>query len=348
MATQKDYFKTFCRVSKAFGSTLGTEDLLNLIVQSAIETMDGKAACLFLADREKDVFGPVAQKGLSENYLHAKPMKAKKVVEDLLQTGYLSIFDATTDPRLENLEEKKAEGIASILVVPVMVEDEAVGVLSLYTAGPRDFSADEIDFLRALADQGGVALTQARLFERIQRNSRLFYDFSTTINSSLDIKKILHIITADIAEAFGMKGVTIRLYNKDRETLDLLAGYGLSEKYLNKGPLSTEAGAVLALKGEAVPIRDVASDMRVQYREEAIEEGIASMLCVPIKSGEEVIGMMKLCSSVQRDFPQDMIELVYALAHQGGLAIQNATTYLTLKEDKKSLEEDIWSHRSWF
>lgn len=40
--------------------------------------------------------------------------------------------------------------------------------------------------------------------------------------------------------------------------------------------------------------------------------------------------------------------VVKALAHQGGLAIQNASMYLQLQEDKKSLEEDIWSHRSWF
>jgi hypothetical protein len=40
--------------------------------------------------------------------------------------------------------------------------------------------------------------------------------------------------------------------------------------------------------------------------------------------------------------------MVEALAHQGGLAIQNASMYLKLQEDKKNLEEDIWSHRSWF
>ena len=64
MTKDKDFFKTFCKVSKAFGTTLGKEDLLNLIVQSAIDTMDAKAACLFLSDEEKDIFVPVAQKGL--------------------------------------------------------------------------------------------------------------------------------------------------------------------------------------------------------------------------------------------------------------------------------------------
>ena len=50
MTKEKDYFRTFCKVSKAFGTTLASEKLLDLIVQSAIDTMDAKAACLFLAD----------------------------------------------------------------------------------------------------------------------------------------------------------------------------------------------------------------------------------------------------------------------------------------------------------
>ena len=63
---------------------------------------------------------------------------------------------------------------------------------------------------------------------------------------------------------------------------------------------------------------------------------------------EKVIGVMRLYSAVRREFPPDMVVLVEALAHQGGLAIQNASMYLELENDKKSLEEDIWSHRSWF
>ena len=79
-----------------------------------------------------------------------------------------------------------------------------------------------------------------------------------------------------------------------------------------------------------------------------IEEGIASMISVPIKSKEEVIGVMRLYSGVHRKYPDDLIMLVEALAHTGALAIQNASMYLQLQQDKENLEKDIWSHRSWF
>jgi GAF domain-containing protein len=348
MTKRNNYFKTFCKISKAFGSTLGKEKLLDLIVHSAIDTMDAKAACLFLADEEKDVFIPMAQKGLSENYLHASPIRAKKIVDEILKGGYLKFYDATTDSRLENLEAKKTEGIASILSVPVLVKDKAIGILSLYTDEPRDFSQDEIDFLTALAEQGGIAIGQARLFERINQNSMLFLDLASSINSTLDIKKILHILSAEICEALNMKGVAIRLLNNETGNLELVASYGLNEEFINKGPVSAEKSISQVLKGETIIVEDVATDDRIEYREETLKEGIASILCVPIKSREEVIGVMKLYSNAVRKYPQDVIILVNALAHTGGLAIQNASMYLSLQEDKKSLEEDIWSHRSWF
>lgn len=349
MSVNKDYFKTFCKISKAFGSTWKRDELLDLIVGSAIETMDAKAASLFLEGKEKDVFASVCQKGLSDSYLHSDPYRVQKMSDEMMKNGYIAFEDVATDERILNRQAKIDEGIASILVVPVMVEGKMIGVLSLYTADVRHFSKDEIEFLGALADQGGIAIQNSRLLRRITRNTHLFHDLADSINSTnLDIKKILHIMTADIAEAFGMKGVNIRLLNRDTDTLDMVASYGLSEEFINKGPVHKEKGVTQALEGETVVIRDASTDERVEYRDAVKKEGIVSMLVVPIQSGDEVIGVMRLCSGEEREFSEDMILLVEALAHQGGLAIQNASMYLSLQEDKNSLEKDIWSHRSWF
>lgn len=348
MTRETDYFKTFCKVSKALGTTQGMKEILDLIVSSAVETMRGKAACLFLAEPDKDFFVPAAQTGLSETYLHAAPMRAREVVEDILQGGYLSFYDATTDPRMEYQEAKKAEGIASILVVPVMVQDIATGVLTLYTATHREFTSNEIEFLTALAEQGGIAVQRARLFDNLRLQARHFYELATTLNSSLDIKHILHILTAEVSDTLGMKGALIRLVNKENGSLELVASYGLSEDYLYKGSVAKAQSIVQALQGETVVIEDAAADSRVKYKEAAEKEGILSMLAVPIKAGDEIIGVLKLYSDVKRQFPEDMITLVNAVAHSGGLAIQNASLYLMLKEDKKQLEEEIWSHKSWF
>ena len=349
MTRELDYFRALCKVSRAFGTTLGEQEILDLILESSIEAMNGKAACLFLADVEQDIFVPVAQKGLSQTYLHARPMQAKRVVDEVLQGGYLAIRDAAEDPRLENHEEKKAEGIASILVVPILVEGKAIGVLSLYSGTPREFTEEEAEFQTALAEQGGMAIQRARLFERINQNLQFFYDLASTINSSLDVRKILHILTADVTETLGLKGVDIRLWNKEKGTLDLMASFALSENFLEKGPVSADQRVVReVLKGQSVVVRDVKSEQTVNFKEGALAEGILSMLFVPIKAQDEVIGIMGLYSDRPRKYADDFVKLANALAHQGGMAIHNASTYLLLQEDKRSLEQDIWSHRSWF
>ena len=348
MTKSKNYFKSICSISKAFGTTYDKKKLLDLIVDSAVNVMDGKAACLFLADENQNVFVPVAQKGLSENYFHADPFQAKIGVEDILSGGYISVYDATSDPRVENHDAKKAEGIASILVVPVCVSEKTFGILSLYTSSFRKFTEDEIDFLEALAGQGGVAIENARLVERMRMNTEFFHDLAVNINSTLDVKNILQVMSADIAEILGVKGITIRLVDEESGTLRLVASFGLSEKYLNKGPFYYDKTNMEALKKKPVVTRDVATDENVQYRKEKMEEGIVSILAVPIHARDDVIGVLKLYSDVPREFTEDDIMLVTAMAHQGGLAIQNASMYIRLQEDKKSLEEEVWSHRMWF
>lgn len=348
MTRATDYFKSFCKISKAFGTTQKKQELLDLIVASSIDSMAGKAACLFLADEQRNLFIPTAQAGLSENYLHASPMKAKGVVAVLERQGYLAFPDATADPRLEHHDAKKAEGIASILTVPVRVKDRTIGVLSLYTATRREFEGDEIEFLQALADQGGIAIENNRLHRRMQKNAILFLDLASSINSTLEISQVLGHLTANVCEVLGLKGALIRLLDEDTGALEVVASHGLSDAFLEKGSISSTETASRALKGETVVIKDATTDERIVFRDAIKAEGIVSMIITPIWARDRIIGLMRLYSAVKREFPPDFMVMVEALAHQGGLAIQNASMFLKLQEDKKSLEEDIWSHRSWF
>jgi len=347
MTREKDYFKTICDVSRAFGTTSDKDQLLGLIVKSAVDTMKGKAACLWLIDEENSEAMPVAQMGLSKKYFQA-PIYADKVVSIMEKEGYFHARDATSDPRLEDHKAKKVEGIASILIVPVMVKGKAIGVLSLYTSKPRDFSKDEIDFLTALGEQGGMAIEHARLLETIRENTRLFHDLAASINSSLDVKSIFQTLAADVAKGLGVKASSVLIIDKEKQTLELVASYGLSEKYLDRGPLSVGKSMAATIQGKSVVIKDATTDKRVQHREEKKKEGISSILSVPIKAKEEVIGALRLYSGVPRDFTDDEVMVVTALALQGGVAIQNASLYLMIQEDMKDLKDDMWSHRSWF
>jgi len=122
----------------------------------------------------------------------------------------------------------------------------------------------------------------------------------------------------------------------------------LSDTYLKRGPLFVEGSIQQTLEGNPVLIRDVATDPRVKHKKEKKKEGIVSLLSLPVKTKKGIIGVLRLYSAVAREFNDDEIKLLTALAHLGGIAIQNASLYLVLEKDMTDLREEIWAHRSYF
>ena len=350
MAKNDKHFKHFCKIIKDIQKSSDRVEIFDLIVKSAVEVMKAKACSLFLIRSRQDsegLFYPVAQIGLSDTYVHAVPAKGREVTRDILkQGGYMFTRDATTDPRVDNHEAKIKEGIASLLVVPLVADEDPIGILALYTAEPRDFSEEDVDMMKCLADQGGIAIMRAHHEYRRKRDLQLLTTVAENLNSSLDIKVILHLMTADLALAFDLLGVTIRLVDDRSRELKLVASYGLSEKYLNKGPVSADR-IMTVLHNKAEVIDDVAT-YDIDYREERKAEGIVTMLHLPISVKGKVIGIMGLYSDKKRGLLDEDVSLMSSIARQCGLAIQNASLYLQLEQDKKSLEEEIWGHKAWF
>ena len=208
MAVRIDYFKKLCELCQAFGTARNRRELLEMIFASAMEVLEGKAACLYLMEPGKPELMPVAQKGLSESYFRSKQSTlVQKIVPLVLKKGFFYCRDATADPKLEYPDAKKAEGIASILAVPVMVKGRNIGVFCLFTATPKDFTPEEKKFLSLLAQQGGGVMEHARLIDHLHRETQLFFDLAVNLSSSLEVKGILRAMTTDLAKALvGARG----------------------------------------------------------------------------------------------------------------------------------------------
>jgi GAF domain-containing protein len=350
MPVRIDFFKKLCELCKTFGTARNRRELLDMIFVSAMDILDCKAACLYLTEVGRQGLIPVAQKGLSESYFRSKKsMLTQRIVPLVLKQGFFYCRDAAVEPELEYPDAKKAEGIASILAVPVMVKGKNKGVFCLFTASPREFAPEEKEFVALLAQQAGGVMEHARLIDHLRQETQLFFDLAVNLSSSLEVKEILRSLTSDLAKALGVKGVSIRLLDEKKETLELVASYGLSKKYLQKGPVSAKESIAQALKGnKPVIILNAATDKRVQYRLMNQEEGIVTILAAPIKTKEHVIGVLRLYSKLARHFTPEDIKLVSTMAYLGGLAIQNASLYLMCQADMRDLKEELWSHRSWF
>jgi YesN/AraC family two-component response regulator len=181
-------------------------------------------------------------------------------------------------------------------------------------------------------------------FERRYREDT-FEEVKTAISSTLNLKEVLNLIVQGVVKVMKIKGTTLSLLDKNREKLRVFAYHGLSKNYVDKGPLdaSRSIGEVI-LKGKHVLVTDAASDPRVQYPQEAMREGIASILSVPLIVRNKVIGVLRVYTAQPREFSEEEIKFLYDFAEQVAMAIENARSYEDVKDEYQALRDDLWDY----
>ena len=123
-----------------------------------------------------------------------------------------------------------------------------------------------------------------------------------------------------VKTAMDVKGCTLFLIDRKSDELKIAASYGLSQNYLDKGPISSMQSIAASLKEGPIAIYDVSDDPRIQYPEEAQKEGIASILSVPISVHDSVIGALRVYTSDPWEFELEDVNFVQAVAQIVGMA----------------------------
>lgn len=155
----------------------------------------------------------------------------------------------------------------------------------------------------------------------------LNYESLMRITSSIsmirDPEEIVLVSVEGVTSALKVKGCALFLIDKSSRLLSLAGSYGLSQDYLDKGPVSALQSISSSLEdGKPVAIYDVNDDPRLQYPEAAIKEGIASILSVPIIIGERTIGCLRVYTAEPWEFGLDDVNFVQAVAQIVGMAME--------------------------
>jgi signal transduction histidine kinase len=176
---------------------------------------------------------------------------------------------------------------------------------------------------------------------------RILYGISQKLNSNVAPDDVLNTIVETICEAAAAKGASLLLLTPDKQQLVHTIDYGLSENYVKKGPLKIDAGSKLPLQGTPVQISDITSDPRSQYREESIQEGVVSILSLPLMCRGEVIGIARIYTAEKRQFSPQEMDFYGALANLGAIALERARLFestdrdlATCIIDRSNLEEE--------
>jgi two-component system, NtrC family, sensor kinase len=170
--------------------------------------------------------------------------------------------------------------------------------------------------------EGGMTMVG---FIDVEAFYRIFRDISASVHSCSDLKEVLDLVVRKATEVVNAKGALVRILNLDTNQLELSAAYGLSERYLSKGHVSTaKVITELCRIEKVIIITDVQKSLRVQYPQEAREEGIQSMLDLPLKIGNEVVGIIRIFCTECREFSEEQLDFLTGVAEQCALAIDKA------------------------
>jgi GAF domain-containing protein len=176
-----DFFETLYRVARAVNSSLDVMQVLEMIVMSTTEALNAKACSLRLLSPDGKRLFIGAAHGLSAAYRAKGPVDVANSEVDriaLADKKAVQITDAYSDARFQYGEHAREEGIVSVVVVPLEVQGQPIGVLRVYSNLPRQFSAQEIELLEAIVSLSALAIENGRLYERLDRNYQAALDFS--------------------------------------------------------------------------------------------------------------------------------------------------------------------------
>ena len=159
-------------------------------------------------------------------------------------------------------------------------------------------------------------------------NYETLVEVTKVISHSKDPEEVALMTVESITTALGTKGCSLFLINPKNNELQLETSYGLSNEYINKEPVSALRSKAQFLEEGPMAIYDVMDDPRIKDPNELQEEGIVSLLSVPIVVGGNLIGAMRVYISDYWEFTMEEVSFVQSLAQITGMAI-NMARYAT-------------------
>ena len=156
-------------VSRTIVSDYYLKEILQLIVTMTAKVMDSKICSIMLLDEKKEELIIAATQSLSQDYVTKPNLKVGQSVSGrvVLEKRPITVVNVTNEPGFMFPDVARKEGIVSLLSVPMMIKDRAMGVINSYTQSEHVFKKEEIDILQTVANQAAVAIENTHLSQEI-------------------------------------------------------------------------------------------------------------------------------------------------------------------------------------
>ncbi|MCI0583199.1 MAG: GAF domain-containing protein [Chloroflexi bacterium] len=293
---------------------------------------------------EGDDLVPVAMKGRVGEYVDETPEQLRVKVGSGI-TGWVAqhrvaqvLHDAANDPRASTIPGTEDDLDESMLLAPMLFEDEVIGVLVLAKLGLNQFRDDDLRLLEIYASFAAQAMANADATDRLRRQSaalerqvrsqRDLLQITESILTNLDVHAILEAVADRLGELVGWDNVAIELFDAGRGVLAPVIAKGADAAYYMEPWEPGEEGLAtwVVAHNEPVLVADQFDDPRVAHFTSGPVHG--SLIALPLRGRDRAIGVLTLERIGEgRTFTDEEFDLVKLFAAQVSVALQNAQAH---------------------
>lgn len=247
------------------------------------------------------------------------------------------VEDVRKDSRYLNaLDAVRAE-----LAVPMLVRGKLVGIIDLQATHLEAFSEQDQSLLVLIATRVGIAIDNARLYRRVERQNRtlrVLAHVSQEFSSILDIDELLTKIALTIRALINFDAFSIFLVDDDRKLLTCRFSQRYDEKTtLANIPLGRGVTGAAFETRQVVRVADVTREPRYIVS----HSDVLSEVAVPLILRDRVVGVMDLESVRLGFFTDDHVRALSLLAPQIATSVENARLYEELAKREQRMEQDL-------
>jgi PAS domain S-box-containing protein len=230
-------------------------------------------------------------------------------------------------------DEKDKTGPKSAVSAPLLARNYLVGVMTLVNPSPGFFTQEHLALVQAIADQAGIAVLNARLYEESQRQTRVMTavaESAGVITGSLELEEVLQRILEQITLALRVHVVSLALIDPREETLKFHISSDKSDKSVVGLQLKLGEGIAgrVAKEGQGIIVSDTNQDPRF-YSAFDRQIGFVSraIACAPIKARGKVIGVVEAINPKDGVFDSDALQVLTGIGNLAGTAIYHAQLF---------------------
>lgn len=328
-------------------SSLNVTELSQRVINDLGERLGLSYAGMFILNEEQGELVPLALHGYPPE-LHQSITPLKTDSEYVVARGFRSSVPITAEDvdvnpppevgkdAVRKLEELTIKPFNASITLPLMAYKKTIGVISLVWPTSRTFSQQDVEFFTSIAHEIAVGLENARLHEQTEEElakTKLLQEVAVAATSSVDLHAVTAEILASLNRHLKLKAGDIKLFDKQKQTLGLLAAFGYSQATLDLiKDIPVESSPLMTVR----PIRErrmvTHSDEeeltpeRVEILKEA-DVYDARYVVLPVEYRGEVVGTFSISFEGRRDFTQEELDLFHSITHTIGQAIENARLY---------------------